>query len=127
MLAPGDPAVRRYPLFLLHFFYAGKGSSAQSEPRQGLFGQRAGGEVPAPGTHNQQPEYLVFAIFIRSIPPAGQITGNWRKQAAGYRLATAGTISTHGLSQHLEVQLVALIRVLPSHRLIQRDTQARLS
>ena len=85
-----------------------------------------GGEVPAPGTHNQQPEYLVFAIFIRSIPPAVQITGNWRKQAAGYRLATAGTISTHGLSQHLEVQVVALIRVLPSHRLIQRDTQARL-
>ena len=85
MLAPGDPAVRRYQLFLLRFFYDGKGSTAQSEPRQRLFGQRVGGEVPAPGTHNQQPEYLVFAIFIRSIPPAGQVAGNWQKQAAGYR------------------------------------------
>ena len=85
MLPPGDPAGRRYQLFLLRF-YAWKGSTAQSEPRQRLFGQRAGGgEVPAPGTHNQQPEYLVFAIFIRSIPLAGQLTGNWQKQAASYR------------------------------------------
>jgi len=41
-LAPGDPAVRRYQLFLFRF-YAEKGSTAQSEPRQRLFGRRAEG------------------------------------------------------------------------------------
>ena len=85
MLAPHNPAGYRYRLILLGFIYFFGKALPRNLSRGSASSANLRGEgAPAPRTHNQRPEYLVFAIFIRSIPFAGQITGNWQKQAAGY-------------------------------------------
>ena len=82
---------------------------------------------------HRSPLHLIFMSPIpQSVSAQTALVSSGRCPVELWHKASVCTVLdpmtlAHRLSQHFEVQLVAIVGVLPSHRLIQRDTQARLS